>query len=330
MRQPTIRENVYRAYWRLAANRQRIFHARLRGEPAPWTDDPILREYKFCNAYRASDRVSQYLIREVVYDGVERAPEDVLLRVVLFRLFSKEATWESLRRAVGEIELATFEVDRYATALDEARADGPIYTAAFILAAHDAYGERSKHRNHLRLVEHMLVSGLPRRVARAHSLREAYEALVEYPLIGPFMGYQLAIDLNYSELLDFSESDFTVPGPGALRGLRKVFSDFGGLTPAELTTWMVDRQEEGLADAGVPWVDLFGRQLQAIDCQNLFCETDKYSRVAFPELRSERSRIKARFAPSAELPAPAYPPKWGLSIPPNLGRDARSEARRAA
>lgn len=330
MRQPTIRENVYRAYWRLAANRQQIFHSRLLGASAPWTDDPILREYKFCNAYRASDRVSQYLIREVIYDGAERAPEDVLLRVVLFRLFSKEATWEGLRRAVGEVELATFEADRYAAALEKARADGPIYTAAFILAAHDAYGEPSKHRNHLRLVEHMLDSGLPRRVARARSLREVYEALIEYPLIGPFMGYQLAIDLNYSELVDFSESEFTVPGPGALRGLRKVFSDFGGLTPVELTMWMVDRQKEELADTSPPWQDLFGRRLQAIDCQNLFCETDKYSRVAFPELRSERSRIKARFAPSAALPTPAYPPKWGLSIPPSLGREERSEARRAA
>lgn len=330
MRQPTPREEVYRAYWKLAAERQSIFHARLRGDPAPWTDDPILREYKFCNAYRASDRVSQYLIREVIYDGVEREPEDVLLRVVLFRLFSRETTWETLRHAVGEIEQATFDVGRYAAALDAARATGPIYTAAFILAAHDAYGEPSKHRNHLRLVQHMLASGLPGRIARAKSLREVYEALTEYPLIGPFMGYQLAIDLNYSELIDFSESEFTVPGPGALRGLRKVFVDSGGLSPAELTMWMVDQQEDSLTDGVLAWNDLFGRPLQAIDCQNLFCETDKYARVAFPELKSERSRIKARFAPRSALPAPAYPPKWNLRIPSNLVEEGRSTARRAA
>ena len=34
-------------------------------------------------------------------------------------------------------------------------------------------------------------------------------------MIGPFMGYQLAIDLNYSEHLEFSEDEFTMPGPGA-------------------------------------------------------------------------------------------------------------------
>lgn len=330
MRSPTPRAPVYRAYWRLAAERQRIFHSRLRGEPAPWTEDPILRKHKFCNAYRASDRVSQYLIREVIYDGVERTSEDVLLRVVLFRLFSRERTWEALQQAVGEIERSTFDVDRYARAIDDARSSGPIYTAAFILAAHDAYGEPSKHRNHLRLVEHMLSSGLPRRVARAGSLRDVYDALTEYPLIGPFMGYQLAIDLNYSELLDFSENDFTVPGPGALRGLRKVFADPGDLTPAELTMWMVGRQHEEFTATNPSWQDLFGRPLQAIDCQNLFCETDKYARVAFPELKSERSRIKARFAALPTLPRPAYPPKWGLKIPSSLARGPRPAARRAA
>src|SRR5438094_843323 len=56
---------VYETYWRFAAERQRIFFSRLAGDPAPWTVDPILGSYKFTNAYRASDRVSQYLIRNV-------------------------------------------------------------------------------------------------------------------------------------------------------------------------------------------------------------------------------------------------------------------------
>ena len=33
------------------------------GPEGPWTEDPILDRYKFCNTYRAADRVSQYLIR---------------------------------------------------------------------------------------------------------------------------------------------------------------------------------------------------------------------------------------------------------------------------
>jgi hypothetical protein len=29
----------------------------------PWTSDPIIQVHKFTNAYRAADRVSQYLIK---------------------------------------------------------------------------------------------------------------------------------------------------------------------------------------------------------------------------------------------------------------------------
>jgi hypothetical protein len=58
---------------------------------------------------------------------------------------------------------------------------------------------------------------------------------------------------------------------------------------------------------------LWGRPLQAIDCQNLFCEVDKYARAAFPELRSNRKRIKAAFVASGELVEPFYPPKWGIN-----------------
>ena len=53
--------------------------------------------------------------------------------------------------------------------------------------------------------------------------------------------------------------------------------------------------------------------MHAIDCLNLFCEIDTYARVAFPDLRSERKRIKARFIPSGPLDPPFYPPKWGIN-----------------
>jgi len=58
---------VFYAYWRFAAERQRIFYRRLQRADGPLTDDSILRCFKFTNTYRASDRVSQFLIRNVIY-----------------------------------------------------------------------------------------------------------------------------------------------------------------------------------------------------------------------------------------------------------------------
>lgn len=314
--QPTIRRDVYDAYWRFAFERQRIFTQRIAGEPGPWTDDPILSRYKFCNTYRASDRVSQYLIRRVIHDDRARdlPPEDVFLRIVLFRLFSKEATWEHLEAATGGVRRSSLDPTKLGQLLDELKRRQSIYTAAFILCAHNPYGHATKHRNHLELVTRMFSpGGLARRLATARTLGGVVAALREWPMIGPFMSYQLAIDLNYSELLDFDEDEFTLPGPGALRGLRKVFVDFGSLTPQQLIMMMVERQDEEFDRLGLEWPGLFGRRLHAIDCQGLFCETDKYARVAFPDLKSERVRIKQQYRDPRPLEAPFYPPKWDIN-----------------
>jgi hypothetical protein len=310
---------VVRAFWELAAERQRVFFRRLAGEPAPWTEDQILQQYKFCNAYRASDRVSQYLIREVIYGPRQSSAEDQLLRIVLFRLFSRESTWELLEAAVGEISTETFSSARYGAILDRAVSQGrKLYTGAFILCATRAFGYERKHRNHLALLELMFQpNALPFAVARARSLRDLCAVLREYPLIGPFMAYQLAIDINYSELCDFDEDQFTLAGPGAERGIAKCFQSLAGWRYEDVIHWVTERQEEELAHHEIPFKSLWGRRLHAIDVQNLFCELDKYARVRFPDLKSNRSKIKARFTASGALPRPFYPPKWNL-VP---GRD---------
>jgi alpha-glutamyl/putrescinyl thymine pyrophosphorylase clade 1/Thymidylate kinase len=60
---------VFDTYWQFAAARQAVFFKRFVQSPPPWTNDPILQEYKFTNTYRASDRVSQFLVRHVIYEG---------------------------------------------------------------------------------------------------------------------------------------------------------------------------------------------------------------------------------------------------------------------
>ncbi|HEV7806691.1 MAG TPA: nucleotide kinase domain-containing protein [Solirubrobacteraceae bacterium] len=197
--------------------------------------------FKMCNAYRASDRVSQDLIRHVIYGEREYSVDDVFLRIVLFRLFSKQSTWELLEQETGGVCRATLDVERLGDVLARRRESAPVYTAAFILAT-PAYGHAAKHRNHLALVDAMFKPGkLAKDLADAASLQAVFEHLLRYSGLGGFMAYQIAVDLNYSAALDFSEDSFTVAGPGALRGPRKIYSDFGDFTPSELIMRLVDR-----------------------------------------------------------------------------------------
>lgn len=313
---PVPRPRIYDLYWYFASERQQIFQRRVAGEPGPWTDDPILREYKFCNAYRAADRVSQYMIRHVCYHDEPCTDEDRLFQITAFRTFSKTGTWRAVRDLLGRYPVLDDVANgSFGNALDQARQrNGGLYTGAFILCATDAYGQPAKHRNHVELFRHMFLHDrLGATLLDARSLREVYNLLHGYPLMGDFMSYQTTIDLNYSALIDFSENDFTQPGPGALRGIKKVFQDPGEYTPAETVLWMTERQHHEFARLGLPFTGLWGRPLHAIDCQGLFCETDKYCRQAAPELASGRKRIKARFTPAREPIRLFFPPKWDIN-----------------
>lgn len=100
-RSPVPRQGVYELYRYFASERQRTFERRIAGKSYPWTDDPILQTYKFCNVYRAADRVSQYMISEICYHNEPCAPEDRLFQIVAFRTFSKIETWRSVHAFLG-------------------------------------------------------------------------------------------------------------------------------------------------------------------------------------------------------------------------------------
>lgn len=315
-RQPVPRSGVYELYWKFAARRQEAFEKRLAGEPWPWSGDPILQRFKFCNVFRAADRVSQFLIRHVAYRHPLDTPDDRLFQIVAFRTFSQPATWDGVVTRLGRAPtLDDLSSGKFERALDEIKRErGGLYTGAFILCATIAFGFDEKHRNHVALFKHMFLKhDGGKRLRAADSLRDVVKFLQGFPLMGEFMSYQIAIDLNYSELLNFDEDDYTQPGPGALRGLAKVFVDLGDCSPSDAILWMVENQEGEFRRLGLKFGGLWGRPLHAIDCQGLFCEVDKYCREAAPELRSNRSRIKARFVPSADPLQLFFPPKWGLN-----------------
>jgi len=310
---PTV---VFDSYWRFAAERQEVMFRRLAGATPPWTHDPIIQRHRFTNAYRASDRVSQYLIRHVIYNGNWSA-RDLLFRILLFKLFNKIETWQLLERKLGTLCAEEFAPRNYSRILREARDRGTaIYSAAYIMASgKSAFGHDCKHENHLELLKRMLQDDLPSKIRDAASLAAVFSWLVQYPGLGSFLGFQFAIDINYSTLTDFDEMSFVVPGPGARDGIAKCFTTLGGLNETEIIRWTAERQGMEFERLGLRFRQLGNRPLQLIDCQNLFCEVDKYARAKHPEIagRSGRTRIKQVFSSRAEPLSLWFPPKWGIN-----------------
>ena len=321
---PAKVSEAYESYWRFAAERQAVFFRRVHGETRPWTDNPVLTRYKFTNAYRASDRVSQYLIRRVIYrNDLPKSPREVFFRILLFKFFNKIDTWEVLQRELGPITFEDYRFSVYDAVLArELQTGRRIYSAAYIMPPGSrSFGRSAKHQNHLLLLERMMADQLADRLTQTSTMQEGFKRLRAYPTIGDFLAYQFITDINYSELTDFSEMDFVVPGPGARDGLRKCFVDSGGLNEPELIRLMADLQEREFERLGLDFQSLWGRRLQLVDCQNLFCELDKYARVTHPDIagRTGRTRIKQKFVPTLEPIEFFYPPKWELNEKIHVG-----------
>ena len=309
------RQEIYDLYWYFACERQNIFIKKNNGEPSPWTNDIILQEYKFCNCYRVNDRVSQYLLKNVIYNGKKYKDKDMIFRIILFKLFNKESTWELLLKHFNDITLDTFNMKEYSKVLETAISNGiKIYNDAYISCANKAFGFDRKHDNHLALLNKMFnIDKMDEKIVQAKTMKDGFNIIKSYPLIGNFMAYQLVTDINYSEVVNWSEDEFTVPGPGSLRGIKKCFIDKGNMSNEDIIRYMYINQDKEFKRLNLNFKRIGNRPLQLIDCQNIFCELDKYLREKVPSLKSNRTKIKKHYKPKSEKIDYIYPPKWNIS-----------------
>lgn len=307
---------VFQTYWEFAFERQKVFYNKIKGTET-LTLDPIISKHRFTNVYRASDRVSQYLIKNVIYSKENFSNQDLLLRILLFKIFNKISTWELIESELGKVSTENFSFNKIRNLLFEARKSGEsIYSGAYIMTSGKSiFGYEYKHENHLKLLEQYIIeSDFCNKIQDSKSLEQLYNLLLELPTVGTFLAFQYAIDINYSTLTNFSEMDFVKAGPGAKDGIRKCFSDFGDYSYEDIIKYMADNQEKFFNKFELDFQNLWGRRLQLIDCQNLFCEVDKYSRVAHPDILglSARTRIKQIYRPVESKIDYFFPPKWEL------------------
>jgi hypothetical protein len=314
-----VRDEAFKYYFHFMEERMTIFWSRYEGLPLPWTDDEILRTNKFTNVYRATDRVSQYLISKVIYKpGFENYnEEDILLRILLFKVFNRIDTWELIESKVGEVTIKTFDIEKISFLLTERIRNAPIFNSAYLMTGvHSEYNHlKSKHERWLRMIKHEFIDNrVFAKVIYAKSLKSVFDILANCPFIGDFLAYQYAIDFNYSPVLNFDENSFVKAGIGAVRGIKKCFVDFGGLNYDDLIHFTKDHLDIFRNRYGYQsFMNLFGREPSMIDLQNCFCETDKYLRVKMPELVVDNLRIKQKYSSPKSNIDYYFPPKWGLN-----------------
>jgi len=250
---------------------------------------------------------------------------------LLFKIFNLTTTWELLCAELGEEPLlSNWNPNRYAEILTTAQNGGQkIFSSAYMLWADlregSIRGPGSKTRMWLNTLDKMLRDNVPGGIVSASTYEHAVKILSGYDGIQDFTAQQYATDFSYTRWFQPTDSEtFILPGPGSIDGIAKCFGRSFDKEDCSIIIQLMRVSASELCQVATgkepPTLRSFGvdRPMDLIDYQSAFCETDKYSRVAHPELnhlsKQKRDKIKASYSPNPGevrlLPRPVFPNWW--------------------
>lgn len=271
--------------------RERIRLRRAQGHAWPWTEDPILREYKFTNVRRKHDRTS--IVMADIYSARPACKDaDVLMTAATFRYFGSVAMAEELGFVRG------WRPDTVRRAYNAVvRRGGQAFTGAYIVPQCGKPGPKVDFV--LRVLSELKVEAprIMKAMMQAGTWRAGYVELIKR------LGFKgkgfMAKEVLQDVLLMWDGAtdafSWTPVGPGARRGLNRVM---GRLTYG--STGSEDAMLEEilmLRSRANDWflTELKGQEpLSAHDIQWNLCELDKLLRVHYKE-----GRPRSRYAPPA-------------------------------
>ena len=247
--------------------------------PQPWTDDPILQKFKFCQVFREEDRTTRWFKRHI--RNPWRDDPEVLMATVIFRWFNFIETGRTLIRHNLHIEW-----DRK-KAIEEITKQDKWVTGAYIVKTPN---RMDKVTGVAECISHMWSDRekLVERILTTKSLEKSWEILRDYPYMGPFMAYEVITDLRHTYLLQDAEDILTWAnaGPGAMRGLNRLAGrdlDFCRRThpwnDEMRNLWEISRER-----LNPNLIDLNRFEMREIE--GGLCEFDKYSRILNEEGRT--------------------------------------------
>jgi len=270
-------ENIERfCYW--INERHAIYQKRAKGQPAPWTDDPILRDYKFTNPFRENDRVTVWMRQNWTKPNDNRPHGEMIFNCCMFRMvgtseFAEEHGWVEEFNPARTKELIQTRIDNGLRT----------FTGAYIITNQGLKAPKSEV-----VVDHFLSpiwenrEALAQTAADTQSLEEVHKALGAYKGWGGggFMSYEVVTDLNYTPVLDRAKDKYNWAnaGPGAKRGLNRIHDR--PLTKA-LSAYQSNREMQDLHEDSHRYLgDHIPNLAVDMRCiEHSLCEWDKYERV---------------------------------------------------
>jgi len=252
--------------------RHKIYERRQRGDPYPWTDDPILCKYKFCNVFRHLDRGSQDFLKFAAPGSMN--PLNGLFRAALWTVFNKSETWHRFMAAVNldgwskPSDVKEKIVHILHAEVDKMRTEG---VDMFTRVYHSTPGGWLYYGNTMSKAAINLVVALisnadiTDKFINARNLIDASLALTEIYGIGTFFAWQITINAWWTKAFQFRDDSRALIGYGSLAGLR-LLDDVDNDKQRAFAQVLYTCKRHG------PQQPMMG----AVDVEHALCEWSKY------------------------------------------------------
>lgn len=280
------------------------------------TSDPALAAYSFCNVFRELDRVTVWIDRNIRQPFADHP--DLWMMLAIARYINWPGTIQFLMNR-GPIKCDfnawpndggqglphfAFSPEALGNALDHwSRLGQKVYTGAYMIRAENnpkaEWYAWTKQQYVARIVLGRLWEDRAEWTAlggnTGHTLEQVWEHFQQPRYIGwgPFMAYQVVVDLRHTRYLRRAPdiNTWAALGPGSRRGLNRLSG-----RPVNQPL----KQAEGLAEMRLLWAEQDQHRapwvppIELSDIQNCLCETDKWLRAKSGEGRPRSHYVPGR------------------------------------
>jgi len=281
-------------FWKFVCKRHQIYENRfVKKLPAPWTDDEILRKFKFTNVMRRLDRGTVYLVNNILNQNWKS--QEIFAAIVAYRLLNRIVTWDYISRRIVDGKPDTECILEFFRAL---KSKGfRIFTSAYIvhpgnMRLKKLHPGNQKFERVIQVWEDLLSDGeyqycKIQDIASLSTPAEQFRMLQKIPMVGKFTAYEIWCDLTYysekhnGRLIPFTENDFVNVGPGCHAGAKWIYGpDIKISEVEEKLTYLRDKQVEHINEIGL-YFPMCEGSLVLRDIEHSMCEANKYFRTKF-------------------------------------------------
>lgn len=254
--------------------------------PKPWTDNPILQTYRFCNVYREDDRVTKWIHENWLLSAEWRGHINMPFAMCVARMVNLPETLEELGFPQG------WEPGRFIEVLASRKSTGlKVWTSAYMITGGYSAGGESKEVIIARVLSQAYknLNNTATAIAKGDSLDVAASKIV-CPGIGSFLSAQVVADLKYDAILLEAKdwSTWCSPGPGSTMGLNFLHGRDPGTNTTEERFMKEVHEVQAILKKEIQF------DLCAQNTQNCLCEFSKYVRA-----KHFGRRLKSRYVPYA-------------------------------